>query len=96
MKLKKHPLLEIRLRRIAKNLRSSTRKLEALSNPWMEEVKPDFLGIGAPRAASTWMHNRLALHPQLFLPHQKELHFFDLLDSEGRYKFDLETSLDRR
>jgi len=96
MELKKHPLLEIRLRRIAKSIRRSRRKLEALGNPWMEEVKPDFLGIGAPRAASTWLHNRLALHPQIFMPHEKELHFFDLMDSDGRYKFDIQTPSDRR
>lgn len=33
--------------------------------------------IGAPRAATTWLHNRLAQHPDAFLPKMKEIHFFD-------------------
>jgi hypothetical protein len=38
---------------------------------------PDFLGIGAQKAGSTWLHENLRRHPQLYLPPQKELHFFD-------------------
>lgn len=38
---------------------------------------PDFLGIGAQKAGSTWLHANLIEHPQLYLPGSKELHFFD-------------------
>lgn len=38
---------------------------------------PDFLGIGAQKAGSSWLWENLRCHPDLFLPDQKELHFFD-------------------
>jgi hypothetical protein len=38
---------------------------------------PDFLGIGAQRAATTWVHQCLREHPQIFVPACKEIHFFD-------------------
>lgn len=38
---------------------------------------PDFLCIGAPKAATTWLHKRLEQHPDICLPKDKELHFFD-------------------
>jgi hypothetical protein len=38
---------------------------------------PDFLGIGAQKAGTTWLYENLRLHPDLFLPRPKELHFFD-------------------
>ena len=39
---------------------------------------PDFLGIGVPKAGTTWLYANLAAHPQLFLPPKKEIHYFDL------------------
>lgn len=44
---------------------------------WIPETWPDFLCIGAPRAATTWLYDRLSRDPQIFLPAMKELHFFD-------------------
>lgn len=38
---------------------------------------PNFLCIGAPKAATTWLHERLMRHNEVFLPEDKELHFFD-------------------
>ena len=38
---------------------------------------PSFLGIGAQRAATTWLHHSLRRHPDLWLPPAKELHYFD-------------------
>ncbi len=38
---------------------------------------PSFLGIGAQRAATTWLHHSLRQHPDLWLPPAKELHYFD-------------------
>lgn len=37
----------------------------------------DFLGIGAHKAGTTWLHRMLGLHPDIGLPPQKELHFWD-------------------
>jgi hypothetical protein len=39
---------------------------------------PTFLGIGVPRAGTTWLHTLLAGHPEVCLPTQrKEVRFFD-------------------
>ena len=41
-------------------------------------VLPDFLGIGAQKAGTTWLHANLSAHPGIFMPPQaKEVHFFD-------------------
>jgi hypothetical protein len=37
---------------------------------------PDFVGIGAQRAGTTWWHSLLAEHPQVYGPRVKEMHFF--------------------
>jgi hypothetical protein len=37
---------------------------------------PDFIGIGAQKAGTTWLHRNLQAHPQLWLP-RKEVHYFD-------------------
>ncbi len=46
---------------------------------------PDFLGIGAMRSGSTWLHRNLRAHPQLWLPPVKELHHFDCPDGGPRW-----------
>lgn len=38
---------------------------------------PDFLIIGAQKAGTTWMHRNLLNHPQIWMPKEKELHYFD-------------------
>ncbi len=38
---------------------------------------PHFLGIGAQKAGTTWLHENLQCHPEIFLPEPKELHHFD-------------------
>ncbi len=40
--------------------------------------KPSFLGIGAQKAGTTWIHKRLEIHPELYLPPEKEIHYWDL------------------
>ncbi len=40
----------------------------------------DFLGIGAQKSGTTWLHQNLVRHPDLFLPPSKELHFWDRRD----------------
>jgi hypothetical protein len=39
---------------------------------------PDFLIIGAQKAGTTWLDRNLRRHPQIWLPPEKEMHFFDL------------------
>lgn len=40
-------------------------------------LMPDFLGIGAQRAGTTWLWKHLRTHPRVWTPRTKELHFFD-------------------
>jgi sulfotransferase family protein len=37
---------------------------------------PDFIGIGAQKAGTTWLYHNLRKHPQIWMP-RKELHYFD-------------------
>ena len=37
---------------------------------------PNFLVVGAQKAATTSLHNYLAVHPDIYLPAQKETKFF--------------------
>ena len=37
---------------------------------------PDFIGIGAQKAGTTWLHRNLQAHPQIHMP-RKEVHYFD-------------------
>ena len=38
---------------------------------------PAFLGIGAQKSGTTWLHARLREHPSIYLPDEKEQHYFD-------------------
>lgn len=38
---------------------------------------PDFYILGAQKSGTTWLHAMLDQHPDVFLPHRKELHFFN-------------------
>lgn len=62
-------------------------------------VTPTFLGIGAQRAGTTYLHTVLSLHPEIVLPHEgtdpwnKEQHFFSrrildetVADYEARFR----------
>ena len=42
-------------------------------------MKPivDFMGIGAQKAATTWLAQNLRQHPDVWIPPRKELHYFD-------------------
>jgi len=43
----------------------------------MHAGKPDFLCIGAQKAGTTWLHENLIQHPNVWLPPVKELHALD-------------------
>lgn len=45
---------------------------------------PNFIGIGAPKAGTTWLSNCLGEHPDVFMPRAKELVFFDYGDFDDR------------
>lgn len=42
-----------------------------------------FLGIGAQKAGTTWLYERLRGHPRLSFPAGKEVHFWDVHRSRG-------------
>ena len=39
---------------------------------------PHFLCIGAQKAGTTWLHSVLRQHPDVAVPSEKEVHYFDL------------------
>lgn len=43
----------------------------------------DFLGIGAQKAGTTWLYEKLRLHPEIDFPAGKEVHFWDQHHSRG-------------
>ena len=44
----------------------------------MPEVRPNFVGIGVPRAGTTWLHEYVNSHPQAYTTRsRKEVHYFD-------------------
>lgn len=46
-------------------------------------MKPDFIGIGAQKCATTWLYRVLEDHPQAALSQPKELHFFSAYFDRG-------------
>src|SRR5262245_23487023 len=38
--------------------------------------KPDFFIVGAPKCGTTAMNDYLQVHPEIFIPAKKEIHFF--------------------
>lgn len=45
---------------------------------------PNFIGIGAERCGTTWLHEILAAHPGIYVPsRRKELRFFNLNYEKG-------------
>ncbi len=57
---------------------------ECLVNNYTRFVLPTFLGIGAPRAGTTWISDLLGSHPDVAMSKdRKEVHFFDLHFDRG-------------
>lgn len=62
------------------------RQLSALKYRWVrtrgvavppELALPDFLGIGVPQGATTWLFEVLRKHPEIYLPAYKETEYFN-------------------
>jgi len=52
-------------------------------------VLPNFIGIGAPKAATSWLHRCLSEHPEVFVARQKEvniLHYDSVHDDLSTYR----------
>ncbi len=45
---------------------------------------PSFLGIGAQKAGTTWLHRNLQQHPEVGFAERKEVHFLDFEDNFER------------
>jgi len=43
---------------------------------------PDFMCIGAQKAGTSWLHQILKQHPDVWLPHTKEIHYFDVVHGD--------------
>jgi Sulfotransferase domain len=58
--------------------------------------KPDFFIVGAPKSGTTAMNEYLSAHPEIYIPPQKEMHFFgaDLNFGGPFYRRDLAAYLD--
>jgi len=39
--------------------------------------KVDFIGVGPPKTSTTWIADNLRKHPDVFIPKQKEIHYFN-------------------
>jgi len=48
-----------------------------------EKFKVDFIGVGMPRAGTTWIYNCLKEHPEICISRDKEVHFFDFNFAKG-------------
>ena len=47
---------------------------------------PDFFCIGAQKSGTSWLYLQLELHPDFWMPPQKELHYFDQLGHARLFK----------
>lgn len=56
---------------LARSIRSAARSVLGRREPL-----PDFLCIGAQKAGTTTLHEQLRTHPGLYLPAEKEVHYF--------------------
>lgn len=48
-------------------------------------VKPNFLIIGATKAGTTSLHRYLSIHPDIFLPQEKEPHYFAFANNPPKF-----------
>lgn len=46
-------------------------------------MRPNFLGVGASKSATSWVHTCMEEHPEIFVPSEKEIHFFNYNYEKG-------------
>lgn len=59
-------------------------------------MKPTFLGLGAQKCASTWLHRLLGSHPEVRLPGAKEIDFFSYHFDRGYQWYERQFGCDAR
>lgn len=64
------------LKRIFEKGKNRLKKLEEYENKTFPIKRPNFIVLGAPKCATTWLYDCLKIHPEVFLPSTKELEFF--------------------
>jgi hypothetical protein len=52
---------------------------------------PDFLLIGPQRTGTTWLHQNMSVHPEIYMPPEKELYFFNLLTDKSNDHYSSDT-----
>jgi hypothetical protein len=67
------------MERLTDRLRSDLRHLALRSGRRSASglALPDFMCIGAQKAGTTWLWENLGRHPEIFLPSDRYLHYFD-------------------
>lgn len=55
--------------------------------------RPNFFIVGAPKSGTTALYHHLRAHPEIFMPRQKELHFFAKDLTSPQYRMDERTYL---
>ncbi|MEP1930134.1 MAG: sulfotransferase, partial [Roseibium sp.] len=66
--------------------RKFEQKLYVKRDKTMKARGPHFLGIGAQKAGTTWLHNMLSQNNAIWLPPIKELHYFDEIEADPNPK----------
>jgi Sulfotransferase domain len=49
----------------------------------MSDILPNFLHVGPSKSGSTWLHEVLILHPEIYLSQAKDLYFFNRYYDRG-------------
>lgn len=49
----------------------------------LKDNNPDFLVVGAPKCATTWLWQNLSKNPKIFVPKIKDIYYFDEKYEEG-------------
>lgn len=57
---------------------------------------PQFICIGSQRAGTTWLHECLNEHPEVYVPEEKELHFFDRFYDKGLEHYSANFTAEKR
>lgn len=72
---------------LSADLRSKARHVGLPEGAETLRFFPDFLLVGPQRTATTWIYENLRFHPDIFWPREKDLYFFNLLESPSHPLF---------